>query len=127
MPITGKIIACGTETNGVSKAGKPWRRKDFVLETAGPYAKKVAFAVMNDRIDQSNIQMGNYVEIEADADSREYQGKWYTTLTAWRINNYGFQQPPQFQPSQPVYQQSQPQGYQAQPQGYNSSNDDLPY
>ena len=108
MAIKGKIIHIGQIMSGVSKAGKSWKKQEFALETEGQYPKKVAFSVMNDRIDQSNIQMGQSVEIEVDAQSREYQGKWYTELTAWRINNFGFVQPTQ---QQPVYQQQAPQGY----------------
>lgn len=110
--IKGKIIHVGQVMSGVSKAGKPWKKQEFALETDGQYPKKVAFSILNDKVDQSNIQMGQIVEIEVDASSREYQGKWFTELNAWRINNLGMAQPVQ---QQPVYQQTAPAGYQ-QPQ-----------
>lgn len=110
-PIRGKIIHCLGENSGTSKSGKAWRKAEYVLETEGQYPKKVKFSIMNERIDQANLQVGCTAEIEIDAESREWQGKWYTDLTAWKINNLGFyQQAPQPQ-QQPVYQQQTPQGY----------------
>lgn len=111
MAIRGRIIHCLGENSGTSKAGKAWRKAEYVLETEGQYPKKVKFSIMNERIDQANLQVGCTAEIEIDAESREWQGKWYTDLTAWKINNMGFyQQAPQPQ-QQPVYQQQTPPGY----------------
>lgn len=84
MQIKGKIIAALSEVSGTTKAGKPWRKREYVLETQEQYPKKIAFVVMNDRIDQLNIQAGVTYAVDVDAESREYQGKWYTTLTAWQ-------------------------------------------
>lgn len=116
MAIKGKIIYIGHTESGTSRAGKPWRKQLFVLDTEGQYPKKVAFYVMNDNIEKSAIQMGQTVEVEIDIESREYQGKWYTNNgTAWKVTNLGFIQG--YQQPQPVYQQQAPQGYSApQPQ-----------
>lgn len=110
MSIRGKVIAVGQLKSGNRKSdGQPWKKQEYVIETEGQYPKKVAFSIMNDRIDQANIQPGNVVEIEIDAQSREYNGRWYTELTAWKVNNLGYVQTPQNQ--QPIYQQTAPQGY----------------
>jgi hypothetical protein len=110
MAIRGKVCTIGQLQSGVSKTkGTPWKKQEFVIETEGQYPKKVAFSMMNDKIDNANIQMGQTIEIEVDAQSREYNGRWYTELTAWRVNNLGFTAAPQ---QQAVYQQQAPQGYQ---------------
>ena len=123
--------------SGVSKAGKNWQKQLYVLETEGQFAKKIAFSLMGDRIAQFAIQMGETVEIDADADSREYNGKWYTEINAWRVNKIAYTSAPA--QSQPVYQQQPPQGYQqptytqpapAQPATANpfpSNDDGLPF
>ncbi|MDE6267321.1 MAG: DUF3127 domain-containing protein [Muribaculaceae bacterium] len=85
MQIKGKIVTALPEARGVSKAGKPWRKREYVLETQESYPKKIAFEVMNDRIDQMNIQVGLLYTVEVNAESREYNGKWYTTLTGWKV------------------------------------------
>lgn len=105
--IRGKVIHVGQPVSGTSKAGKPWSKQEFAIETEGQYPKKVAFGVMNNKF---AMNMGDVVEIEVDAQSREYNGKWYTELTAWRCNNLGAAQNVQ---QQAVYQQTAPAGYQA--------------
>lgn len=113
MSITGQVIFVGPLSEGVSKKGNPWKKQEYVIQTDEQYPKKVAFSILNDKIAQAQIQMGHTVEIKVNAQSREYQGKWYTELTAWRINNKGVVSAPH--QGQPVYQQEAPQGYQ-QPQ-----------
>lgn len=121
MAIQGKIIHIGQAFCGNRKSdGQPWKSQEYVLETSGQYSKKVCFKLMNDKIDQANIQIGHTVEIEVDASSREYNGRWYTELTAWKVNNQGFVNAAPAQ--QPVYQQQAPQGY-AAPQ----SNSGMPF
>lgn len=111
MAIRGRIIHVFQPKSGVSQAGKEWSKQEFVIETEGQYPKKVAFGVMNGRI---TMNVGDVVEIEVDAQSREYNGKWYTELTCWRCNNLGNQPYAQSAPQQQaVYQQTPPQGYQA--------------
>ena len=84
MQIKGKIIAALPETSGINKAGKPWNKREYVLETQEHYPKKIAFMVMNERVNQFNLQAGAAYTIDVDVESREFNGKWYTTLTAWK-------------------------------------------
>lgn len=104
--IKGRVISVGQPVSGTSKTGKQWSKQEFVIETDGQYPKKIAFSVMNGKF---TMNLGDIVEVEVDAQSREYQGRWYTELTAWRCNNAGAQQPVQ---QQNVYQQQAPAGYQ---------------
>lgn len=128
MAIQGRIIHIGAKAEGISKTkGTPWKKQEYVLETSGQYPKKVAFSIMNEKIDQAGIQIGHDVEIEVDAQSREYNGKWYTELMAWKIRNLTNPQPSQY-PQSSGYQQSAPQGYSApqysQPAPQQNNNDD---
>lgn len=112
MSIRGKVIALGQSANGNRKSdGQPWRKQEYVLETEGKFQKKVAFSLMNAKIDEANIQIGQTVEVELDASSREYNGKWYTELTAWRVNNLGVTAAQPTAAQQAVYQQTPPPGY----------------
>lgn len=38
------------------------------------------------RIDEFRLNVGERVEFSIDVESREYQGKWYTSLNAYRCN-----------------------------------------
>jgi len=84
MDITGKVIQILGEQTGQGKNGA-WRKLDFVIETQSQYPKKVCFSIWGDRIDQANLKVGDDVVVSFDPESREYNGKWYTDLRAWKV------------------------------------------
>ena len=90
MEITGKIIAVLPEQGGVSKNGNEWKKQEYVLETHDQYPKKVCFQLFGaDRIAQAAIQPGEELTVSFDIDSREYQGRWFTNISAWKIERAG--------------------------------------
>ena len=131
--IRGKITHVLAPQQGISKAGKQWMKQEFVLETEGQYPKKVCFTIMGeDKIRKAQIQQGHTVEIEVDAESREYNNKWYTNLNAWRVNNLSVGGT--YQNPQNVYQQTPPPGYAPsgqqtyqQPVNNPSNDESLPF
>ena len=42
-----------------------------------------------DKIDQFNIKQGEMVEVSVDLESREYNGRWYTDVKAWKVPKDG--------------------------------------
>lgn len=81
--ITGKIIAILPPATGESKKnpGSTWMRQEYVLETQEMYPRKVCFQLWGeDRIKAANIQMDDLLTLEYEIESREYQGRWYTTI-----------------------------------------------
>ncbi|MDD4971183.1 MAG: DUF3127 domain-containing protein [Paludibacter sp.] len=84
MEISGKIIAVLPIATGQGKNGT-WRSQDYVLETADQYPKKVCFNLFGDKIDQFPIAIDDQVNVSFDVESREYNGRWYTTVRAWKI------------------------------------------
>jgi len=90
MEITGKIIAVLPQTTGQGKNGM-WRSQDYVLETGDQYPKKVCFNLFNDKIDQFPVAIDDMVNVSFDIESREYNGRWYTSVRAWKIDKNGAQ------------------------------------
>lgn len=88
--IKGKIIAILPIQTGQGKNGT-WRSQDYVLETADQYPKKVCFNLFGDKIDQYQIGIDETVNISFDVESREYNGRWYTTVRAWKVDKVGQQ------------------------------------
>lgn len=87
MEITGKIIQVLPEVGGISKAGNEWKKQEYVLETHDQYPKKVCFQIFGaDRIAQAAIQPGEELTVSFDIDSREYQGRWFTSINAWKVD-----------------------------------------
>src|SRR5674476_145491 len=85
MEISGKIIAVLPIATGQGKNGT-WRSQDYVLETADQYPKKVCFNLFNDKIDQFPMGIDDQVNVSFDVESREYNGRWYTTVRAWKVD-----------------------------------------
>ena len=87
MELTGKIIAVLPERGGISKAGNEWKIQEYVLETMEQYPRKMMFNVFGaDRIAQFNIQLGETLTVSFDIDSREYNGRWYNDIRAWKVD-----------------------------------------
>ena len=89
LQITGTIKTIGELQSGVSKAtNKEWKKLNFVVETTGEYAKSVAFNLFGgEKVDNfvKYNKVGQLVDISFDAESREYKGKYYTDLNAWKV------------------------------------------
>ena len=87
MEFIGKIIQINELQSGVSKAGKEWKKITFVVETHDQYPKKGCFTMMNDRAENliKYQHVGDEVKVSFDIDSREFNGRWYTDLSAWRV------------------------------------------
>jgi hypothetical protein len=86
MELSGKIIQALDEQSGTGRNGT-WRKRDYILETPGQYPKKVCLTVWGDKIDQFNIQAGQEITASIEVESREYNGRWYTDVKIWRVNN----------------------------------------
>ena len=84
MEISGKVIAVLPIATGESKNGGQWRSQDYVLETADQYPKKVCFNFFGDKIDQFPLAIDDVVKVSFDIESREYNGRWFTSVRAWK-------------------------------------------
>lgn len=86
MEIKGKIIVVLPERGGVSQAGKEWMTQEYVLETEDRYPRKMSFSVFGaERIAQFNIQLGEKLTVMFDIDCKEYNGRWYNSITAYKV------------------------------------------
>jgi hypothetical protein len=90
LEITGKIIQIMDETSGTSKAGNAWTKQEFVIETFDKFPKKVAISVMGDKVAElKKFKTGDQIKASLNIDSREYQGRWFTNINAWKIEGDG--------------------------------------
>jgi hypothetical protein len=88
MEIKGRVVGILPEQNGESRNGT-WRKQEFILETFDQYPKKVCIVVWGDRIDDMMPQEGQEVQASINIESREYNGRWYTDVKAWKIEKVG--------------------------------------
>lgn len=120
LDITGKIIQIMPATSGTSKAGKDWTKQEFVIETQEQYPRKVMMSVMGDKVGElKKFAVGNEIKASLNIESREYNGRWYTDVRAWKLEgNTGGGSSSQEDPFHPDNEPS----FTA-----DSSTDDLPF
>lgn len=85
MEIEGTIIMDLPLQEGIAKStGNPWKKKEWVLETAGAYPRKVKFHVFGERrVAELNFEIGKAYRISIDIESRDFNGRWYTDVSAY--------------------------------------------
>jgi hypothetical protein len=88
MELSGKIVQILEKQTGEGKNGT-WEKQDYVIETQGQYPKKVCFNIWGAKIAQFNIQNGEFVNLGIELESREYNGRWYTDVRAWKVERPG--------------------------------------
>lgn len=85
LEITGKLVKLLPEQSGQGRNGR-WVKQEFVVETQEQYPKKVCFSAWNDKIDAlKSLTPGELLTVSFNAESREYNERWYTDLRAWKI------------------------------------------
>lgn len=86
MELQGKIIEKLPLQSGISKNGSEWALQPYVLETLDNYPKKIYFEVFGlQKVQEQDADVDDIVQISFDIDSREYNGRWFTSLRAWRV------------------------------------------
>ena len=127
MELAGKVIAVLEPRGGVSKNGNEWKVQEYVIETHDQYPRRMCFDVFGaDKIQQFNIQVGEELNVFFDIDAREWQGRWFNSIRAWkveRVNADAQQMPPMDAPFPPL------NAAPVAPVDFSSSDekDDLPF
>jgi len=95
LKVTGKIEELLPVESGVSKAGKDWKKQNFVVNTGDEYNPLVCFSVFGDEkvANLANNKVGETVEVAFNVSSRKWEkdGKvsYFHNLDAWKINVVG--------------------------------------
>lgn len=84
MQLIAKLTQLLPLQTGTGKNGE-WKKQDIIVETDGQYPKKVCISIWGDKINESQLIVGNSLVIDFDIESREFSGRWYTDLKAWKI------------------------------------------
>lgn len=95
MEIEGRLIQKLGIQSGKSARGD-WAKQEFVIEfQEGNFPSKACFSVWGaDKVkDLEKYQPDDQIKVAFNVSSREFNGKWYTDLRAWRISPAGAQAP----------------------------------
>ncbi|MFN5323294.1 MAG: DUF3127 domain-containing protein [Bacteroidota bacterium] len=91
LDLSGKIIQILPMESGEGRTGQQWKKQYFVIEYMdGNYPKKVCIMLWGDKTDiLKSVQVGSDVKVSFNVESREYNGRWYTDIKAWRVERTG--------------------------------------
>ena len=98
MEIKGKLVKVLPAQTGQGRNGE-WKRQEFILELDGTYPRKACISTWGDKVSVESLTEGTVLNVSFDVESREFNGKWYTNLTAWKVEIVGESQ--QFSSSMP--------------------------
>ena len=97
MELEGRIARKLPVQQGTSARGA-WAKQEFIFEyQEGNFPSQICMNVWGeDKVrDLEKYQVGDKVKISFNLSSREYNGRWYTDVRAWRIETAGAVQPGQ--------------------------------
>ena len=97
ITINGKITNALPPRRGTSKAGNEWVSQDFVIEIENE--EKICFNVFGeDKIKESGLRVGAIASVTCKVESKEWNGKWFTSVSCVNCIVQGATQPAPQQP-----------------------------
>ena len=89
LEIQGKLVQMLEKQVGNGRNGT-WEKQDFILETMEQYPKKICISAWGDKIKEIGLaKPGDLLKVSFNLESREFNGRWYTDVRAWRISREG--------------------------------------
>ena len=88
LEITGKLEKFLDVEKGTSKAGKEWSKQSFLVRTTEEYNNLYCFEVFGDEKVENLTKyqkVNDEVKVVFNVGCNEWNGKYFTSLSAWRI------------------------------------------
>ncbi len=105
MEFEGVVFRKMPEVTGTSAKGA-WKKQDVVFELPSEFSRKICVTFFGDRADDAaELTEGDAVTVSVNVESREYNGKWYTDVKAWKIARKNVESAPfreDFAPASPA-------------------------
>ncbi|MCD8172536.1 MAG: DUF3127 domain-containing protein [Alistipes sp.] len=132
MEIEATVVKVMPPVKGTSARGE-WTKQEVIFEQPGEFGKKVCVSFWGDKaMDAASLREGEQVKVSVNVESREYNGRWYTEVRAWKLakaaqaDGAGGFAPPAHDPFAPGAGMPMPSSDAAVPGG-EESFDDLPF
>ena len=84
MEFEGVVYKILPLTQGTSARGE-WQRQDVVFELPSEFSRKICVTFFNKPSDVAKLREGATYTVSVNVESREYNGRWYTDVRAWRL------------------------------------------
>ena len=123
MEFEGVVYKIMTATKGTSARGD-WQRQEVIFELPQEFSRKICVIFFNKESEVARLREGMTCTVSVNIESREFNGKWYTDVRAWRV------QPKEETPAAPAMPDMPPFGDEPQygaPAAPMAEVDDLPF
>ena len=122
MEFEGVVYKIMPATKGTSARGE-WQRQEVIFELPQEFSRKVCVIFFNKESDVARLKEGMTCTVSVNIESREFNGKWYTDVRAWRV------QPKQEEqaPAAPSMPDMPPFGEESSSAAPMAEVDDLPF
>ena len=84
MEFEGVVYKIMPATTGTSARGD-WQRQEVIFELPQEFSRKVCVIFFNRPSDVASLKEGKAYTVSINIESREYNGRWYTDVRAWRV------------------------------------------
>lgn len=85
LEFSGKLLKKLPLQSGTSANGT-WSRQEIIIEIPGTFPQQVCVSLWGDRVnDVVKYVEGDILKVSFSLQSREYNGRWYTDVRAWRL------------------------------------------
>lgn len=104
--IMSELVIKGTikSIGDVQVVSEKFKKVEFVVVTDDKFPKSIALQITNDKIDNfvKYNSEGQEVEVKFNIESKEFNGRWFTNLIAWRVQSVGDAQKQESTPIVPI-------------------------
>ena len=81
--IEGQIIHLGQ----VEQKSEKFRLRIIVVKTDEKYPQEIPVQFTNSNVDKADsLKLGDFVSIQCNLQGREHNGRWFPSITAWRVD-----------------------------------------
>lgn len=86
MEFEGTVYKIMPVTKGTSARGE-WQRQDVVFDynDGSSFTRKISVTFFNRPDDVAKLREDSAYHVSVNVESREYNGRWYTDIRAWRL------------------------------------------
>ncbi len=84
MEFEGVVYKIMPPTKGTSARGD-WQRQEVIFEMPSEFSRKVCVTFFNKESEVARLKEGAAYTVSVNIESREYNGRWYTDVRAWRV------------------------------------------
>jgi hypothetical protein len=88
MKVTGVITKVLDLQTGTAKDGSEWKKQGFLVQTKEQYNNLYCFELFGaEKVDNflKYNKVNDSVDVEFNVQCNEWQGKYYTSLQAWKV------------------------------------------